>query len=248
MKRRYLQAISAVSFLMALGACGGPVQPMQPNIANGGRAVAITVKPGDSTNIVVASETGGLFRTTNRGVDWQQVSGSTTFGYADVTYVPSQPTTLIAAAQQDMRTVSGGGIWRSTDGGNSWSRATITPPTSDCTNTLSAYAVSSEAGSGRLWTGTLCGVAYSNDSGATWQYLTTTNGYNNDKTYAVIAPGSNQLKILTDSGVKVSTDGGNTWTLSLTGLPSEIVMGTHPQLAVSPLNNHHLYWSFNYWA
>src|SRR5258708_21873731 len=133
MLRRYLQPIVAVLFLMALGACGGPVQPMQLNIADGGRAVAIAVKPGDSTNIMVASETGGLFRTTNRGVDWQQVSGSTTFGYADVTYVPSQPTTVIAAAQQDMRTVSGGGIWRSTDGGNSWNRATITPPTADCT-------------------------------------------------------------------------------------------------------------------
>jgi hypothetical protein len=221
---------------------------MQPNVANGGRAVAIAVKPTDSTHIVVASETGGLFRTTNRGVDWQQVSGSTNFGYADVLYVPGQADTIVAAAQQDMHTVSGGGIWRSTDGGTTWNRATITPPTADCTNNLGAFAVASEAGTSRLWAGTLCGLAFSNDSGATWQYLAPGTGYNNDKTYAVLAPGSNQLKILTDSGVKVSTDGGATWSVSLTGLPSEIVMGTHNQIAVSPFNNQHLYWSFNHWV
>lgn len=247
MLSRSLQQLPAVILLMALCACVGPVRPFQPNIANGGRAVAIAVKPADSTNIVVASETGGLFRTTNRGVDWQQVSGSTNFGYADVLYVPAQPTTVVAAAQQDMRTVSGGGIWRSTDGGASWNRATITPPTADCTNNLGAYAVASEAGTTRLWAGTLCGLAFSNDSGATWQYLAAGPGYNNDKTYAVLAPANNQLKILTDTGVKVSTDGGASWTLSLAGLPSEILIGTHNQIAASPFNSQHLYWSFNYW-
>ena len=151
MLRTYFQSLAAVLLLIWLCACAGPVQPMQPNVANGGRAVAIAVKPTDSTHIMVASETGGLFRTTNRGVDWQQVSGSTNFGYADVLYVPGQADTIVAAAQQDMHTVSGGGIWRSTDGGTTWNRATITPPTADCTNNLGAFAVASEAGTSRLW-------------------------------------------------------------------------------------------------
>jgi hypothetical protein len=221
---------------------------MQPNIANGGRAVAVAVKPADSTHMVVASETGGLFLTTNRGVDWQQVSGATNFGYADVAYVPGQTSTIVAAAQQDMKTVSGGGIWRSTDSGSSWNRVNLTPPTSDCSTNLGAFAVTAESGTNKLWAGTLCGVVFSTDAGATWQYLSPGTGYNNDKTYAVLAPGSNQLKILTDSGVKVSTDGGTSWSLSSTGLPSEIQMGVHDQIAVSPFNSQHLYWAFNYWS
>lgn len=221
---------------------------MQPNIANGGRAVAVAVKPGDSTRIIVASETGGLFRSINHGVDWQQVSGATNFGYADIAYVPGQGDTIVAAAQQDMHTVSNGGIWRSTDGGANWNRATITPPSPDCTNNLAAFAVTAEAGSSKLWAGTVCGLVFSNDSGASWKYLAPGTGYNNDKTYAVLAPGSNQIKILTDSGVKVSTDGGASWNVSWSGLPSEIVIGAHNQIAASPLNGRHLYWSFNYWA
>src|ERR1700675_2225680 len=116
MLSRSPQQLPAVILLVALCACVGPVRPFQPNIANGGRAVAVAVKPADSTNIVVASETGGLFRTTNRGVDWQQVSGSTNFGYADVLYVQGQPSTVVAAAQQDMRAVGGGGAWGGEDG------------------------------------------------------------------------------------------------------------------------------------
>lgn len=239
--------LAVVSLIVTLCGCT-KVNPLQPNISNGGRAVAIAVKPGDSTHIVVASETGGLFRTTNRGVDWKQVSGATNFGYADVLYVPSQGDTIVAAAQQDMRTVSGGGIWRSTDGGSSWTKSGITPPTADCTNNLGAFAVAAEAGGSRLWAGTVCGLASSNDKGASWQYIPVSAGYNNDTTFAVAAPAANQIKILTGSGVKVSTDGGMSWTSSLTGLPSQIVIGSHQQLAVSPFNHQHLYWSFNYWA
>src|SRR2546427_6239810 len=61
-----------------------PVAQMQPNIPNGGRAVAVSVHPTNVSHIIVASETGGLFKSTDGGASWTQVSGTTTFGYSDV--------------------------------------------------------------------------------------------------------------------------------------------------------------------
>src|SRR5262245_55146577 len=179
---------SMVLCLLIVSCACAPLYEAQPNIANGGPAVAVAVHPSNADRIIVASETGGLFRSTNRGVDWRQVSGAATFGFADVVYLPSDPNVVVAAAQQDMRVTSRGGLWRSADGGTTWARATITPPTADCTTNLAAYAVTVERSSGTLWAGTLCGVAFSNDAGATWQYLPTAPGYANDKTYAVLAP------------------------------------------------------------
>jgi photosystem II stability/assembly factor-like uncharacterized protein len=233
--------------LLAFSACD-PLRPAQPNIPNGGRAVAVAVDPGDADRIVVASETGGLFRSTNRGVDWTQVSRGATFGFADVVHIPSNPTIVVAAARQDMRVTSGGGLWRSTDAGATWSRVAVTAPTADCTTNLAAYSVTIEPSSQRLWAGTQCGVAFSTDSGVTWQYLPIAPGYNNDTTFAVIPATNTHLKILTYAGVKVTTDGGGSWSVSTSGLPSNIGIGVHNQIAMSPLDEQHLYWAFNYWV
>lgn len=241
------RGIPLVLAVLVLAGCG-PLHAMQVNIPNGGRAVSVTIHPSNADRMVVASESGGLFRSTNRGTDWAQVSGSSTFGFTDLLYLPSSPDIVLATAQADMRTVSGGGVWRSTDGGGSWSKAAMTPPTADCTQNLSAYALAVEPTSGRAWAGTSCGVAYSDDQGATWQHLPTAPGYDNDRTLAVLAPAANQLKLLTYAGVKVSTDGGASWSRSNTGLPGYIVKGVHNQLAVSPLNANHLYWAFNHWT
>ncbi|OLD37498.1 MAG: hypothetical protein AUI57_10675 [Candidatus Rokubacteria bacterium 13_1_40CM_2_68_8] len=224
-----------------------PVAQMQPNIPNGGRAVAVSVHPTNVSHIIVASETGGLFKSTDGGASWTQVSGTTTFGYSDVLYLPTDPNVVIAAAQADMRVTSGGGVWRSTDEGVTWSKGGITPPTAACTNNLAAFALAFEAASSRLWVGTACGLASSTDGGATWQYLPAAPGYSNDLVYAVLAPAANQLKILTDAGLKVSTNSGASWTVSNTGLPSYVVKGVHNQIGVSPFNQGHLYWAFNHW-
>jgi hypothetical protein len=49
------------------------VSDFNPNIPNGGRAVAVDVSPAYSAIAIVASETGGLWKTTNSGVKWSHV-------------------------------------------------------------------------------------------------------------------------------------------------------------------------------
>jgi hypothetical protein len=232
-----------VVLAFTLAACS-PFQ-FQPNISNGGRAVAAAVAPGDSSRLAVASSSGGIFRTTDTGATWKQVSGNGTFFFTDLKYLPSNANIVIATAASDTRTSTGGGIWRSTNAGASWSRVAVSTPVAACAADLSGFGLAAETARNRVWAATSCGLAYSADSGVTWHFLPKASGYNNDRSYAVLAPTTTRLAILTDSGVKVSTNSGGSWTLSTSGLPAFRVNGTHNAIAVSPLNPAHLFFTFN---
>ncbi|MCB9234803.1 MAG: hypothetical protein H6581_24330 [Bacteroidia bacterium] len=226
---------------LILGSCTNPSN-LSIAIPNGGRAWTAAVDPGNSQRILAVSETGGLFRSTNQGSNWAQVSGKNTFRFRDVAWNPLDANVAVAVAMADFRVVSGGGIYRSTDGGASWARVAVTSP---CDNTISAYAVEWDAGANTFWAGTSCGLARSTDGGQSWTFLSGATGFNNDKTYAFLAPAANQYKILTDYGVKVSTNGGSSWTYSNSGLPGYVAKGVQNQIATSPLNEQHIYWACN---
>lgn len=234
------------------GAVDPPTLEQIPNgIANGGRAVAIAVHPEDEERLVVASETGGLFVSADGGDTWRQTSAATrTFDYSDVEYVPGDPRSIVASALRDTKVANGGGIWRSADGGESWTQIALSPPVPDCAAELGGRALAREGGSERLWAGTTCGLAYSDTGGRSWDYLPAAPGYAHDKVYAVVAPAADDLKMRTDSGVKVSANGGGDWSVSETGLPTSvwnIGQGDHNQIAVSPRDASHIFWAFAYW-
>jgi hypothetical protein len=235
-------------FLLGAGVKSGSVMPKQPSIAYGGRAVAIAIDPADESNIVVASESGGLFKSTTHGAKWTQVSGSSTFWFTDVAHLPANSNIVIATAYSDTRVISGGGIWRSIDGGASWTHVSVSPPTQDCHDHFAAYGLAAETGRSRVWAGTLCGVAYSDDQGATWAFLPVVSGYNNDPALAVLAPSTGRVVISTYDGVKITTDDGATWKVSTSGLPlfAWDLPGLHNQIAAAPGHPDHLYWALNY--
>lgn len=237
-----------IPVLAVLHSACGPISTMSPDIVNGGRAVAVTRHPKNNTELFVASESGGLFRSTDGGVKWMQVSGSITFWFSDIRYCDADPNIIIAAASNDTKVVNGGGVWRSIDGGSHWSQIDLNTPGASCKSTLSAYCIANEPGNNILWVGTSCGLAFSKDNGATFSFIHSSSNYNNDVVYAVLAPQANQLKILTDQGVKVSSDGGLNWTFSNTGLPGYVAKGEHAQIACSPLNHQHIFWAFNSWG
>ena len=233
--------------------------PYPPAIPHGGRAVAVAVSPTADSQIIVASESGGLFRTQDGGNKWVQVTRDATFWFTDVRYHPSIAGLVIATGQADFRTVSNGGMWRSTDGGTTWIRPPVTAPTAACTNDLGASSVDVDPASNRIWAGTTCGLAYSDDAGQTWTWLPKSTGYDQEPILAVVARGGD-LKILSSSDgrgidgerhlsvVKVSTDGGKTFLTSSKGLPPwPLWAAYHAQLAVSPLDHRHIYFTFNYW-
>lgn len=213
----------------------------------GGRAVAVTVHPTDASLMIVASETGGLFKTTNTGSNWTQISKNATFGFTDVLIYPLDPNVIIATAGSDYKTATGGGVWRSVDGGNTWTHMTLTPPVSSCATNLTGYALSFQSAAHRVFAGTSCGLAFSDDAGATWSFMPSVTGYNNEEVVAVASPAANTVIICTRYQIRVTTNGGSSWSTSSTGLPSSPSSGIHYSLAVSPSNPGHIYWAHNFW-
>ena len=72
------------------------VSEFQPDVPTGGRASTIAVNPANYDQLIVASESGGLFRSTDRGVNWKHIDGLPEFSTFAVAYVPADPSVVIA--------------------------------------------------------------------------------------------------------------------------------------------------------
>src|SRR5574341_391861 len=90
----------------------------------GGRIHDVEALPNDPSTIYVATASGGLWKTTNRGTTWTPIFDSqpvSTFG--DVAIAPSNPNVVWAGTgeQNNRQSTSwGNGVYRSTDAGTTW--------------------------------------------------------------------------------------------------------------------------------
>lgn len=125
--------------------------------------------------------------------------------------------------------VTGGGIWRSTDKGKSWTRAVSTPMALGVTCFVQDVRVGKE----HIWfcgTGehrynvpnhNLQGILMSQDGGKTWNPLASTVGKEDFRHITgIILPKNNSqaeaIIVATNAGILRSTDGGTSWTKVLT--------------------------------
>ena len=90
----------------------------------GGRIHDVEALPGDPSTIYVATASGGLWKSTNRGITWTNLwehMPTSTFG--DVAIAPSDTRIVYAGTgeQQNRQSTSwGNGVYRSDDGGATW--------------------------------------------------------------------------------------------------------------------------------
>lgn len=203
-----------------------PVFDSQPSLAIG----SIAVDPGNSSTVYVGTGElndpsgysdsdqyfgAGIFKSTNGGATWSKVAGAT-FNNCYVSNVLVQPgssATVFAGVGNQGRYVTGcaNGIYRSLNGGSTWTREE-TGPISDLV---------AKPGTPTTWFAAFykAGVWKSVDDGVTWSQLTgglpTTNigrialavtGANPARVYAVMGDSSQNAKY-----VYTSTDSGATW-------------------------------------
>jgi len=144
-----------------------------PRVPEAGRAVSIAVNQSNKKNLIVATESGGLFRTYDGGQSFQHLDGFPTYSPVDVAFASTNPDIVIATAIDDFRAESGGGIWRSTDDGASWSRPGGWPPnvSSTCTARPAARGISHMPLSTVFYVATDCGIAVSSDNGANFSMV-----------------------------------------------------------------------------
>jgi photosystem II stability/assembly factor-like uncharacterized protein len=172
---------------------------------------------------------------------------------------PTDPNTIYVAA-------AGGGVWKTTDAGASWTPLTDNQATlvmgaiaiapSD-PNTI--YAGTGEANYGpskialraeRIFSGD--GVLKSTDGGATWTLLGSDVFFRrtisrividpNDPNTVYVAVGALAFDGLTgNTGIWKSTDGGNTWSDMINGIPNFSDTDAVSDLAIDPTDGQHLY-------
>ena len=215
---------SLVSPPVALALPPPSVTSFQPNVTWGGRTVAVDVSPANSAQAIAASESGGLFKSTNSGATWTHIDTLLPFRMSDVQYDPGNAQIVIASAWGDSRVVNGGGIWRSTDGGTIWHKPPTANPTPGafCSSRFNTWGIAFAAGTDDVFVGTDCGVAVSHDLGATWTHVVPDPSSFSRRVWAVTAQAGSTGTIVDTCGADGhhrSTDGGATWTPTSAALP-----------------------------
>ena len=206
-----------------------------------GRVHDIESLPSDPSTIFLATASGGLWKSTNRGHTWRNVFADkdvSTFG--DVAIAPSDPRVMYAGTgEQNNRQSSswGNGVYRSDDAGETWrhlglvetrhiGKVLVHPDDPDM-----AYV----AALGNLWQGSEeRGVYRTRDGGRTWQRIHHVDQYTGAVDLVMDSRNPETLYYAAyqrlrrtwgfngggpGGGIYRSTDGGDSWTELTNGLP-----------------------------
>ena len=194
----------------------------------------VRIHPNDPNTVYVAAsghafgpnEERGVYRSTDGGETWECVLyKSDKAGAVDISIDPNNPRLIYAAIWQRQRTFwemsSGGpdsGLYKSTDGGDTWEDVTRNPGMPDGLIGRIGVAVS-PAKPGRVWAlienKENGGLYRSDDGGATWEHLTADEGIRARPWYYthVFADPQDAETVWTLSlNCWKSTDGGRTFT------------------------------------
>jgi uncharacterized protein (TIGR03437 family) len=132
----------------------------------GGRTRGLVVHPQNSKIMWAGGATGGIWKTTDGGQTWLPVSDfAPVMAINCLVMEPSDPNTLYACTGEQTQNWRGAGIYKTTDGGNTWSQlASTTTPDFYFINNIAISRVSP----GRLYAATNTGLWMSPDGGGTW--------------------------------------------------------------------------------
>ena len=162
----------------------------------------------------------GVFRTTDGGQTWDKVLFVDTLtGAVDLAMDPSDPNTLYAASYQRMRRTwgfngggPGSGIWKTTDGGDTWRELENGIPAGDKGRIGLAISRSNP----RVLNATVehreeRGTYRSEDGGETWEKVNDLNPRPMYYSHIVIDPTNPERVYILATDFYKSEDGGRTW-------------------------------------
>jgi photosystem II stability/assembly factor-like uncharacterized protein len=209
----------------------------------GARVNTLAVHPSNENIIYAGFSNGGLWKTVNGGANWTPLFDDKAWlSIGDIVLDPKKPETIYVATGDpniSFYPMLGDGLYRSTDGGNSFTRIgleehrvltrVVLHPTNPDIIFAASMGLPFERNQQR-------GLYRSNDGGKTWQqvlFISEQAGI----TDLVIDPfdsnvlyaagwdriRSNRESIITGPSARVykSTDGGNTWSVIQNGLPQQ---------------------------
>jgi len=222
----------------------------------GGRVRHIKVNPQNKSEYFIASGSGSLWKTVNRGITFSpSFENQNTYAIGAVEIEPTNPNVLWVGTGENSNHNNSGygdGIYKSEDGGKSWNNMglktsehiggiAIDPNDPNIVYAAAMGSLRKEGGER--------GIFKTTDGGKTWQNSLKISQYtgcyevfmdprNSKLLYAVAH--QRMRKLYTgvyggpESGIYKSTDAGTTWNKLKSGLPSEEV--GRIGMAISPVN------------
>jgi hypothetical protein len=251
-------------------------QPTSAFGASGGRINGLAAVAGSDLVYYAASEWGGIFKTTDGGVTWDHLDGHVPMATWDVEVNPAVTDIVYATSFFDGRTAPRSGVEVSYDGGLTWVRPPSATPDLvgkgnvpadfDCSqqriDAPSAFGIAVQADAPQnVYAGTNCGLAISNDFGASWRFVDPTPGVSRCKdgsdacdVWDVVVHHGGIIDICGDDGHYRSTDGGGTWSGGT--LPWQVpanpgdppVPGGRSSIAASPDESYVLFVADDAWT
>ena len=135
----------------------------------GGRTRAIVIDPADTDRLYAASVAGGVWRSTNAGQDWTVLDDfMSNLAVCCLVMDPADTNTIYAGTGEgfgNVDAVRGDGIFRTTDGGITWTQLAATAGNINFQH-VNALAITSDGQT--LLAGTNGGIFRSTDAGANW--------------------------------------------------------------------------------
>ena len=213
-----------------------------------GRTRSLIVDPGDPmfNTWIVGSVGGGIWKTTNAGQNWQELTaGLTNLATSTLAMAASNPNVIYAGTGEgfgNIDQVSGNGVWKSMDHGQTWQQLAntvnndfrhvtrlIVDPQNE--NIVLAATASDNRGYGSD------GIYRSINGGQTWTRVYNANGISVEQIIA--NPQNFKTQYATVNGLAVikSVNGGVTWNQASLGISGVGRM----ELAIAPTDTNRLY-------
>ncbi len=224
----------------------------------------ILVHP-DNPDVVYAAAVGdwgtddpskGIFKTINGGTTWTKSLAVTHDGYhvgaADIVMDPRDPNVLYASSW-DRNSGAGSGIYKTTDGGNTWTKLTGGLPTGSMDRIgLDIYQSNTDTVVASILTPSPDGEGYNrfsnavwrtDDAGGTWRRISPPDaGLKGSSRFGQIRidPNDDHRIYVLNTGVQGTFDGGQTWGRAIR------FGGDNQAMWINPDNSDHMLLGYDY--
>lgn len=209
-----------------------PVQVNPPMDA--GRTACVRIDPNNPGNIYCVASCGGLWNSTNGGVDWTSNTDQLgSLGMSDLAIDPTNTNNMyLATGDFDGAVVPSIGVLKSGDGGASWNSTGLNW---NASQGLLISKLLINPISHAVLAATSNGVYLSKDNGVTWSKSLLGN-YKNMQ----FKPGNPNVVYVSGTDFQVSTDGGASFSSISSGLPVPASV-SRLAIAVTPADSNYVY-------
>ncbi|MCE2773458.1 MAG: hypothetical protein LW750_08475, partial [Bacteroidetes bacterium] len=209
-----------------------------PTGGGAGRVNCVRFDPTNANIMYAGTPAGGLWRSTNAGVNWTLISSTDALASIGVTDIAIDHTNTqvlyIATGDGDAGDTYSIGVLKSTDGGATWNTTGLnwTVNQGRVISKLLMHPTNNQI----LVAATSNGIYRTTDGGASWAQTQSNNSFKDME----FKPGDPNTVYATGTRFFKSTNNGATWTQITTGLPTN-TQTNRMAIAVSPANPAYVY-------